>query len=175
MTTHYLIRHARTEDWEQIVSIYNHYILNTVFNFEYDAYTLQSRLPWFDQFQGNQPYRLLVGVNENNQVIGYAATTPFSAIAGYQTSVNISVYCHSQYTGIGLGSALVKALIEECKLLKLHKIYAGITIPNHLSMKLFQKFNFIQVAHFKEVGHKFKQYWDVAWFEKNTTPIEMLR
>ena len=168
MAINYLIRHAVTEDREQIVSIYNYYILNTVFNFEYDIYTLQTRLPWFEQFKDDQPYRLLVGVNENNHVMGYGATTPFSAIAGYQTSVNISVYCHSQYTGIGLGSALVKALIEECKLLKLHKIYAGITIPNNPSMKLFKKFNFMQVAHFKEVGHKFKQYWDVAWFETNT-------
>jgi phosphinothricin acetyltransferase len=166
MTTHFLIRQAVTEDWEQIVSIYNHYILNTVFNFEYDSYTLQSRLPWFNQFQDNKSYRLLVGINDNNQVIGYAATTPFSSIAGYHISVNISVYCHLQYTRLGLGSALVKELIEECKLSNIHRIYAGITIPNKPSMKLFQKFNFIQVAHFKEVGHKFKQFWDVVWFEK---------
>jgi L-amino acid N-acyltransferase YncA len=166
MVEYFLIRPAIPQDWEQIVSIYNYYILNTVFNFEYEIYTLQSRSSWLQQFQDSQLYRLLVGVNEDNSVIGYAATTPFSAIAGYHTSVNISVYCHSKFIHIGLGSALVKELIEQCRLSKIHRIYAGITIPNNPSMKLFRKFNFSQIAHFKEVGHKFKQYWDVVWFEK---------
>ncbi len=165
MVENFLIRPAVPKDWEQIVSIYNYYILNTVFNFEYDIYTLQTRLPWLQQFQDNQLYQLLVGVNEDNRVIGYAASTPFSPIVGYQTSINISVYCHSKYTGIGLGSALVKELINVSKRSNIHRIYAGITVPNNPSMKLFQKLNFIQVAHFKEVGYKFQQYWDVVWLE----------
>ncbi|KTD59595.1 N-acyltransferase YncA [Legionella santicrucis] len=161
------IRAATKNDWPQIVSIYNYYIVNSVFNFEQQVHSLKSLTLWFNNFLDGSPHQLLVGTNKQNIVIGYAATTPFSAIMGYQSSFNISIYCNPKYRGVGLGSYLLNELIERSKLISFaHRLYAGVTVSNDLSMNLFQKFGFIKVAHFTEVGYKFDRYWDVIWFEK---------
>jgi L-amino acid N-acyltransferase YncA len=164
-TTDFVIRPALREDWEQILAIYNYYILNSVCNFEYDAYTLSSRACWFEQFQHQSMHQLLVGTHLH-QVAGYIATTPFSQVSGYYTSANVSIYCHPQYTRSGLGSKLLKALIDASHSTGIHKLYAGITVPNNPSVQLFTKYGFIQSGYFKEVGFKFNQYLDVVWFEK---------
>ncbi|KTD64302.1 GNAT family N-acetyltransferase [Legionella spiritensis] len=161
------VRRASTMDWQQIVSIYNHYIVHSVFNFEYEPYTVKTRLPWFELFQEESPYCLLVVVNAEDEVLAFGATTPFNPVAGYQTSLNMSLYCCPEWQGRGLGSLLLEALLEKGRLsLQGHRFYAGITVPNELSLKLFKKFGFIEVAHFSEVGYKFDRYWDVIWLEK---------
>lgn len=169
MSSEFIIRPALSHDWDEIVLIYNHYILNTVFNFEYDIYTVQSRLSWFQQFQEQTAYQLLVCCNQkDNKVVGFAASTPFSPMAGYHTSINISIYFLPEYTNKGLGSKLLNTLLEHSKSTHIHNMYAGLTVPNYPSLQLFKKFGFIQVAYFKEVGYKFNKYWDVVWLEKNT-------
>ncbi|KTC78105.1 GNAT family N-acetyltransferase [Legionella brunensis] len=161
------LREATLQDWPQILSIYNYYIVNTVFNFELQTYCLSSRAAWFENFQEGSPYQLLIIVDKQNTVIGYAATTPFNPVTGYHTSFNVSVYCHPEFIGLGLGTHLLNELIERNTYSSMaHRLYAGITIPNDSSMNLFQKFNFVKVAHFTDVGYKFDRYWDVVWFER---------
>lgn len=166
MSGEFIIRPASPHDWNEIILIYNYYILNSVFNFEYEICTMESRLPWFQQFQNQTPYQLWVSCNKDNQVTGYAASTPFNLTAGYHTSVNISIYCHPEYINRGLGSKLLQTLIEQMQRNNIHRMYAGITIPNYLSLQLFKKFGFMQAAYYHEVGYKFNQYWDVVWLEK---------
>ena len=43
---------------------------------------------------------------------------------------------------------------------------AGITLPNDASCALHERFGFRRAAVLREVGRKFDQYWDVAWYEK---------
>lgn len=166
MTEKIIIRQAVKHDWKQIIEIYNYYIINTPYTFDYDIHTIQTRLSWFEQFQTSSVYQLLVAINEKNQVVAYAATTPFGQNAGYHTSASISIYCHPHCTQSGLGSRLLEVIIEQCKSTKIHNIYAGITVSNDASVQLFRKFNFTEVAHFSEVGYKFNQFWDVIWYEK---------
>mgnify|MGYP003574908146 CR=1 FL=1 len=167
MSTKFIIRPGLSNDWGEIILIYNYYILNSAFNFEYDIYTVQSRLSWFEQFQNETAYQLLVGCNKDNQVVGYAASTPFNQTAGYYTSVNISIYCHPEYINIGLGSKLLQTLMAQSESTNIHRMYAGITMPNNASLQLFKKYGFIQTAYFEEVGYKFNQYWDVVWLGKS--------
>ncbi|CEK11487.1 GNAT family N-acetyltransferase [Legionella hackeliae] len=165
------IRAATKNDWPQIVSIYNYYIVNSAFNFEQQVHSIESLASWFSNFLDGGPYQLLVGANKQGEIVGYATTTPFSAIIGYQSSFNISIYCEPKYKGRGIGSRLLNEIIDRSKLISFaHRLYAGITVSNDLSINLFQKFGFIKVAHFTEVGYKFDRYWDVIWFEKHIAP-----
>src|SRR5215213_1848989 len=111
------IRAATKNDWPQILSIYNYYIVNSVFNFEQQVHSLKSHSSWFKNFLDGSPYELLVGTNKQDIVIGYAATTPINAIIGYQSSFNISIYCKPKYTRVGLGSRLLNEIIERSKLI----------------------------------------------------------
>ena len=68
--------------------------------------------------------------------------------------------------GRGLGTALYSALFESLGVEDVHRIVAGISQPNPVSVALHQRFGFRQVGVFSKVGRKFDSYWDVAWFER---------
>ena len=58
--------------------------------------------------------------------------------------------------------ALFAALATE----NVHRIVAGMTLPNDASRALHERFGFTHVGDFAEVGYKFGRYWDVAWFQR---------
>jgi len=61
-----------------------------------------------------------------------------------------------------LYAALFDALASE----DVHRIVAGVSLPNPASIRLHERFGFRPVGVFPGVGRKFDRYWDVAWFER---------
>jgi phosphinothricin acetyltransferase len=47
-----------------------------------------------------------------------------------------------------------------------HRVLAGITIPNEASVELHRRFGFTDVGVFIENGRKFDRYWDVLWMQR---------
>jgi phosphinothricin acetyltransferase len=47
-----------------------------------------------------------------------------------------------------------------------HRLYAGITLPNPASLALHRALGYRDIAVMSEVGRKHERYWDVAWLEK---------
>ncbi len=115
-------------------------------------------------------YRLLVA-ERDGQVLGYASSSQLRVKAAYDTSVETSIYLTAEAQRCGVGSRLYQALFEVLSYEDVHRAYAGITLPNDPSVAIHRKFEFKQVGLFKEVGRKFGQYWDVAWFEKGLSSL----
>jgi L-amino acid N-acyltransferase YncA len=65
--------------------------------------------------------------------------------------------------GKGLGSALYAALFAALEREDVHRIVAGISLPNAASLSLHERFGFRPVGVFHSVGRKFDRFWDVAW------------
>ena len=51
----------------------------------------------------------------------------------------------------------------------IHVIIGGVSLPNDASVRLHEKFGFEKVAHYKEVGFKFGQWVDVAFWQLTLT------
>ena len=158
-----MIRNVRIEDSDAIAAIYNHYVVNSTVTFEVDAITdveiakriqanLASGLPW-----------LVAEIN--GKVIGYCYATPWKARKAYQHSVEISVYLDADSHTKGIGSQLYAALFTQLKMQNVHAVMAGIALPNEASIALHEKHNMQKVAHFKQVGKKFGQWIDVAYWQ----------
>ena len=111
-------------------------------------------------------HRLLVAEREG-EILGYASSSQLRVKAAYDTSVETSIYLRTEAQGSGTGSRLYHELFELLRHEDVHRAYAGITLPNEPSIAIHKKFGFKQVGLFQEVGRKFGQYWDVAWFEKD--------
>jgi phosphinothricin acetyltransferase len=47
-----------------------------------------------------------------------------------------------------------------------HRVVAGVALPNAASIALHKRLGFQDVGVFTEVGLKFDRYWDVRWFER---------
>jgi len=68
-------------------------------------------------------------------------------------------------TSKGLGSQLYEQLFRELKQQSVHVAIGGISLPNEQSIALHEKFGMKKVAHFEQVGFKFKQWVDVAYWQ----------
>ena len=117
-----MIRPISPLDAEQICTIYNHYVENTVVTFEEEHVSdsemaqriknVTSSLPWF------------VWENEG-AIYGYAYATPWRTRSAYRFSVETIVYLAPDRTGLGLGSELYRVLIAELRSHRLHCAIGG--------------------------------------------------
>ena len=159
------IRAAERDDLPRLTEIYNHYIVNTPITFDLKPFSVHQRARWFDEHAGTKRYRMVVA-EDTGRVAGYACTGPFRDKAAYDTSVETSVYCAHDATGRGIGAMMYRALFDALKNEDIHRLLAGITIPNDASIKLHRRFGFTEVGVFSECGRKLDRYWDVVWMQR---------
>jgi phosphinothricin acetyltransferase len=160
-----VVRPAREEDLPAINELYNHYIAHTPITFDIEPWSLEQRREWFAHYAETGPHRVLTAV-QDGRVAGYASSGRFRPKAAYETSVESSVYLAAGLGGRGLGSALYRALLEILAAERVHRVLAGITLPNPASLALHARFGFQSVGVFDEVGHKLGRYWSVQWLER---------
>ena len=160
-----MIRPATEGDLEAINEIYNHYVVETHITFDDEPMTMNWRREWFSHYATSGRHRVLVAADDG-RVTGYASSSKFRPKPGYLTSVETSIFLAPDAVGKGLGSTLYTALFEVLEGEDVHRVYAGIALPNPASIALHERFGFKRVAHFGEQGRKFGRYWDVDWFEK---------
>lgn len=161
-----LIRQANRADLPRLTEIYNHYIINTPVTFDIEPFGVEQRESWFAQFGSAGRYRLLVAAS-NGKIIGYAGTTRFRPKPAYDTTVETTIYCAPDSVGWGIGKALYTELFKAVALEDIHCFVAGYSLPNRATEAIHQRFGFTPVGIFREVGHKFGKYWDVAWVQRN--------
>ena len=161
-----MIRPAVLADLDALTDIYNHYVVHTVVTFDVRPFSPVERRQWFDDHQANGRHRLLVAVDADERVIGYASSSRWRPKPAYDTTVEASVYCHPDAVGRGCGSALYAALFDSILTEDVHRIVAGVVLPNPASIRLHERCGFRPVGVFPGVGRKFEKFWDVAWFER---------
>lgn len=160
-----VVRRDRTDDLPALTEIYNHYVVTTAITFDIEPYTLEARAEWLSHYRPDGPHRLYVAA-AGDTVVGYATSSPFRPKAAYATTVETSVYCHPDWTGRGIGSALYAALFAGLQSEDLRRACAGVTLPNDASIALHRGFGFREVGVHTEVGRKHGRFWDVLMMER---------
>jgi len=158
-----IIRKATEKDLEAILEIYNHSIIHTTSIYSYKPHTIAMRKKWFDEkVENNCP----VFVAEiNNKVAGFAAYGSFRTWPAYKYSVEHSVHVHPDYRRLGIAKKLMQEIINSANEHEVHTIIAGIDALNTASIQLHKQFGFEEVAHFKEVGYKFRKWLHLKFFQ----------
>jgi len=157
-----MVRSATSEDSNQITDIYNYYILNTTVTFEKTPITEDIIKKRVEDTQVKYPWLVL---EVDGIIQGYAYATDWKPRGAYRHSVESTVYLRDGQSGKGYGSLLYSKLLEVLKQLNVHTVIGGIAQPNEGSIVLHEKFGFKKVAHFKEVGYKFDEWVDVAYWQ----------
>jgi phosphinothricin acetyltransferase len=168
------IRPATERDLPEILRIYNYAVEHTTAVFEYRPHTIDMRREWFRAKQAASLPVLVAG--EAGAVRGFATYGPFRAWPAYKYSVEHSVYVDPAVHRQGIGSALVRAVLDEARARNLHVVMAGITSDNGVSLRLHERLGFKEVAHIPEVGFKFGRWLDLKLlqivFDTPRTPTE---
>ncbi|MGW0142235.1 N-acetyltransferase family protein [Streptomyces calvus] len=161
------VRPGTEGDLVALTDLYNHYVRETAITFDTVPFTPEERRPWLLSHPEDGPYRLMVATGAGPQrILGYATSSPFRAKPAYATSVETTVYVAPDVGRRGIGTLLYEALFEALAGEGLHRAYAGVAQPNDASTRLHERFGFRHVGTYREVGHKFGRWWDVAWYEK---------
>jgi len=156
-----MIREGVITDAKAICDIYNPYIMNTTISFETKPVSEEAMR---ERISTNLPLPWLV-YEENDKISGYAYACRWRVRSAYRFSVESAVYIDAAHTGRGLGTALYTELIQRLKSMHIHIVIGGVALPNPASIALHEKLGFKKVAHFREVGFKFKQWIDVGYWE----------
>ena len=161
--SHRIIRIARPQDRPAIDAIYEHYVLTSTCTYQEIPDTESERAAWFAAHDAAHPVTV---VEEDGVILGWGSLSPWKTRSGYRHSVELSVYLRPESVGRHIGRELLADLIERAKALGYHSILGGTSADQAMSVRLHERMGFTQVAHLKEVGHKFGRWLDVIYFQR---------
>jgi L-amino acid N-acyltransferase len=158
------IRGARVEDLGGLLTIYNDVIATSTAVYREDPATLDDRREWLYARQ-SQGYPVLVACNASG-ILGFASFGDFRPWPGYRFTVEHTVHVRADCRGQGVGSALMRPLIDRAMGLGKHVMIAGVDAENAPSLRFHERLGFERVAHFREVGFKFGRWLDLVFLQR---------
>lgn len=174
-TFSYVIRPVRSGDLPDVRGIYNHYVANSVVTFDEKASTHRY---WREKAGMLSKLKLpfLVAVAPSGQIIGYALVQPWASKTAYRYTVEDSIYLGPGAGGKGLGTALLRALIEACEQIGLREVVAVISDSGaEASIRLHERQGFVEVGRMGRVGLKFGRTLGTVYLQRSLTPAARRR
>lgn len=158
------VRAARVEDAPAVCAIYNHEVLTSLVTFDLVARSEEEQRAWIADRSG--AHAVLVAEDDDGEVVGFAALSPYRDRPGYSTTVEDSVYVHPDHRGRGVGRLLLAELVDTARAHGFHALMARVVADHEASITLHASAGFEAVGHEKEVGRKFGRWLDVILMER---------
>ena len=156
------VRLATLADAPAIRAIYNVEVSDFTSTFDLVPRTLEQQRTWLAERSGAFSAVVATLRDDPEQVVGFAALSPYKERAAYRTTVENSVYVSREHAGSGIGSALMRHLIEVARETGFHAVVARIEASGVASRALHESVGFELVGIEREVGRKFNRWLDVA-------------
>ncbi|WP_406684175.1 GNAT family N-acetyltransferase [Seonamhaeicola sp. MEBiC1930] len=157
-----MIREFRQEDTQQLLDIYNHYVLNSTATFDDEVLSFEEFTKKVNRINSEYPF---IVFEENHELLGYAYGSKFRPKPAYSNTVESTIYLKHTAQGKQIGTKLYSYLIKLLNEQGFHVVLGVLTLPNEASVKLHEKLGFKKVAHLKEVGLKFGDWQDVGFYQ----------
>lgn len=159
-----ILRKATLEDLGEITDIYNYAIENLTATFDENQKTIEERKIWFETHQIDK-YPLIVA-EEEGEILGWGSISPFRERSAYRFTGETSIYVRKDIQGQGIGTRLLKKLIDLTRESDLHTLIAVIADGNEASIRLHANLGFQIVGQMQEIGYKFEDWVDVLLMQK---------
>lgn len=153
------VRPARPGDGEAIRAIRNHAVEHSTALWTQTPQSPAEAVSWL---AAHLERGSAFVAEADGEVAGFAVYGPWRALDGYRHTVEDSVYVREGRHGLGIGSALLDALIDAAREAGHHVMIAGIEAGNASSVRLHERFGFQHVGTVPEVGTKFGRWLDLT-------------
>lgn len=163
----YTLAPATEQDVPDIVGLYRHYVRNSVVTFDEKPPTLAQFRSRFRHLQ-KLGYPFMVARSTQGTLLGYAYVFPFREKSAFRKTVESSIYLGPAATGRGLGTHLLRELIEASTQAGLKEIIAVIADQGaEASLALHKKFGFVETGRMGKVGFKFERWIGIILMQKS--------
>lgn len=152
----FMVQYATAEDLSEVLAIYNQSIAGKQATANLEPVTYEERAAWFAEHieSATRPIYVVrmaletVGKSAEKiqlyPIVAWGSFSDLYARPAYHISSEISVYIHNDYHGQGLGSLLVRWMLQQAPSLGIHNVAALIFAHNQPSLGLFRKLGFAQ-------------------------------
>jgi L-amino acid N-acyltransferase YncA len=159
-----IINNMQNEDWDQVREIYQEGIATGNATFQKEPPT------WEDWDMGHILECRLVA-RLDGKVLGWAALSPVSSRCVYAGVAEVSIYVGQNSKGKGIGSKLLKSLIEISEQYGYWTLQSGIFPENISSLKLQLKFGFRKVGRRDRIGKMDGVWRDTILLERRSHSV----
>ena len=144
------IRAAAESDLPALTAIYNAAVTGTAFTGHLAPLTVENRFVWWQAHQDPR-YPILVA-DTGQELLGYASLSQWYDVPVYAHTAESSLYLAPNAQGRGLGTTLMRSLLEEARRLNHHVILARIWSENAPSIAMCRKCGYEIIGVQREVG-----------------------
>jgi L-amino acid N-acyltransferase len=157
-----LLRDAKGSDISAINDIYNYYVMSSTCTAQTEPETTEGRGQWLSEHSGK--YSAIVAESEG-QVVGWGSLSKYHRRFAYWPTVEDSVYVRQDMLHRGIGKLILEALIRKARDNGFHSVMGVISSEQSASIRLHERFGFIEVGHLREVELKFDRWLDVTFMQ----------
>jgi len=157
-----VVRELVPEDWPAVRDIYLDGIRSGLASFETEA-------PSWEDWEAKHTIRVVA--ESSDEVVGWAAAGPVSSRRCYRGVLESSVYVARNARGRGVGTSLLRALVERSEKAGAWTIEAGIFPENEASLKLHRALGFRVVGVREAIGRRDGLWRDVVLMERRSEVI----
>jgi phosphinothricin acetyltransferase len=151
-----IIRPANTGDTAAILTIWNHYIANTIATFNSELKTLDG----VKTLMASQPFWVV----DNGGAVGFATYGDFRKGVGYARTAEHTLFLTDGLRG--QGRALMAPLENHARRAGIHSLFAGVCHENTNAVGFHQAIGYKHAATLPQVGWKFGRWHDLILMQK---------
>lgn len=155
----YEIKKLTDLHWNQVKEIYLEGIATGNATFETNA-------PSWEDWDSSHTKECRLVAEHGGVVLGWAALSPVSGRCVYAGVADVSIYIGSAYKGKGIGTALLRSIIDLSEQEGFWTLQAGIFPENTSSLKLHEKAGFRRIGVREKIGKMNGVWRDVVFLEK---------
>ena len=159
------IRDARESDAEAVHAIYAHHVLHGTASYDLEPPSfehMREKIRWIL----GEGWPFVVAV-QDGAVVAYAYSTQFRDRAAYRFTCENSIYIHPDWTGRGIGKALLQALIDASANCGFGTMVAVIGGVEPSSIALHSACGFREVGRLRAVGWKNERWLDSVYMQRD--------
>jgi phosphinothricin acetyltransferase len=155
----YQIENMIENDWDQVRAIYLEGIATGNATFETEA-------PSWESWDESHSKTCRLVAKDGNKILGWTTLSPVSGRHVYAGVADVSIYISHSYKGRGIGTALLRSMIELSEKEGFWTLQAGIFPENTSSIKLHNKAGFREVGIRERLGKMNGVWRDVVLLER---------
>ncbi|SFK61295.1 phosphinothricin acetyltransferase [Halobacillus dabanensis] len=152
------------EDWEEVRKIYCEGIAT-------GNATFQKEVPSWGEWDNSHTPECRIVARSKGEILGWAALSPVSNRCVYAGVAEVSVYVSQISEGKGIGSFLLKSLIEKSEDNGFWTLQSGIFPENVSSLKIHYKNGFREVGRRERIGEMDGMWRDTILLERRSKAI----